>query len=165
MCGFCFDIKTCFICNKVFITQHTEKSEKYFCSHECSRRFASKKMNEWYEIGERRSNVAKLNHKINDKIKYCNNCNQETKHIIGIGCVNCYNKTNQNRIQASSQFMTNLWKNNNFKEKYINNSYCEECNKDIIDQKELCWIDKLKPYSQKCDGTDRIKKLNERFLN
>ena len=38
----------------------------------------------------------------------------------------------------------------------------EECNKDLLNNKELYWINILKPESQKCDGTDNIKPLNQR---
>ena len=34
---------------------------------------------------------------------------------------------------------------------------------DEMHDKELYWIDILKPYSQKCDGTDHIRHLNERL--
>ena len=130
MCGFCFDINKCDLCGKIFITHHQNiKSKNKFCSHECSRKFASLKMNDFYkEHPEKRKENMINNHKQNDKIKFCEICKQTTKFIIGIGCINCYNKTNKNRIIASKNYMTNLWKNNIFREKSFNKSFCEKCN-------------------------------------
>lgn len=41
----------------------------------------------------------------NDKILWCNNCNQNTMHILGIGCISCYNKdkTHKENIRKSIQ--------------------------------------------------------------
>ena len=71
MCGFCFDIKKCEICEKIFITQHTAKKDHIFCSQNCSRQYASSKMLDWYNEDNRRMSItAKKNHEINDKIKF-----------------------------------------------------------------------------------------------
>lgn len=51
------------------------------------------------KIGKRtgRSNL-KTAHQ-NDSIRYCEKCNSNSKHIIGIGCMTCYNR-NENHKQS-----------------------------------------------------------------
>jgi len=36
-------------------------------------------------------------HEENDTIKWCNICQKETMHIIGIGCMSCYNKSESHK--------------------------------------------------------------------
>lgn len=45
------------------------------------------------KIGKRTGSIVftKL-HKDNDKIKWCDICKKDTKHIIGIGCMSCFNR-------------------------------------------------------------------------
>lgn len=41
----------------------------------------------------------------------------------------------------------------------------EECNQENLNEKEIYWINKLKPLSQLCDSTDHIIPLNQRNFN
>lgn len=38
----------------------------------------------------------------------------------------------------------------------------EKCDTSMLNERELYWIEKLQPWSQKCNGTDNIKSLEER---
>ena len=40
----------------------------------------------------------------------------------------------------------------------------EECDKELLNEREIYWINKLQPWSQKCNGTDSIKPLEERNI-
>lgn len=50
------------------------------------------------EIGKKTgSQIMTRLHKENDIIKWCNICQKETMHIIGIGCMSCYNKSESHK--------------------------------------------------------------------
>ena len=59
---------------------------------------------------QQNSKIFKRLHKEKDRIKFCQKCNSNTKHIIGIGCMSCYNKTDDKR-KASTQTMIKNWQN------------------------------------------------------
>ena len=134
MCGFCFQINICYLCGKIYITQHKNnnnddnKNDKTFCSHNCSRAYACLCMDSWYkDHPEQRSKNMELIHKKYDSIKYCDICKENTIHLIGIGCLNCHNKSDSKR-EFSKINMTKLWENKEFRDLAYNYSYCKDCN-------------------------------------
>ena len=139
MCGFCFDINTCDMCGKIFITQHkNEKSDKIFCSHECSRKFSVMKMNQWYKNHpEKRTENAINMHKNYSGMKYCKICGKETYHLVGVGCIECHNKTESKR-NSSKIYMENLWKNEDFKNMAYHMKYCKICGCETIHKFFTC---------------------------
>ena len=58
------------------------------------------------------------------------------------------------------------WNNiaNNLGKNILEIKVLEECGSETIDERELYWINKFQPASQKCDGTDSIKSLGERKI-
>lgn len=139
MCGFCFDINICDLCGKIFITQHkNEKSDKIFCSRQCSRKFATTKMHQWYENHpEKRIENAINIHRNYSGIKYCEICGKETYHLVGAGCIECHNKTESKR-NSSKIYMENLWKNEDFKNMAYHKKYCEKCKCETIHKFFTC---------------------------
>lgn len=160
MCGFCFEINSCDMCGKVFLTQHKgiKKSDGYrntFCSHECSRKFACSKMQEWYnEHPEKRSELCYNNHSNHSGIKYCKKCDKETYHLVGAGCIVCHNKTESKR-ESSRINMTNLWKNEEFRNLAFHFDYCEECQK-ITNHKFYTCL-KCHPEVNGANGNSKIE--------
>lgn len=104
-CGLCKLFTECKNCNFIFeilnkwphdLIENNINLEN-FCSQSCVGKYTIK-------------NASKIAHK-NICIKFCKNCNTETKHIPGTGCLSCHNKTKLMR-KASSENINNLWKNN-----------------------------------------------------
>lgn len=73
--------------------------------------------------------VMKYIHKVHDGVKYCKVCKQNTKHIIGIGCLTCYNKSESHKehivstvkIRYSEEY-TNVWQVPKVKDKIVKTS-------------------------------------------
>ncbi|NMB09725.1 MAG: hypothetical protein GX982_03425 [Tissierellia bacterium] len=63
-------------------------------------------------------------------------------------------------IISSPEYWGNAYKTN----LTIKIKILEECLAPYLKERELFWIEKLKPISQKCDGTDNIAPINERIF-
>lgn len=102
----------CSVCGKISKVYRLEQYysntyENHYCSQSC---------------------VMKAVHK-NDSYKYCEVCKDNTKHIIGIGCMSCYNKSDSHKAsivrrikERYGEEYTNVYQVPEIKEKIVRTS-------------------------------------------
>lgn len=159
--------------------QICETHEKIWCNH-CNKWetikynlidlhwiFYKSKTNTWikdfpHQVQSLENNIIGINKLQNDAISgiYCWLINHKPFYIGKSTDILCRSYDHMFEMYNSPQYWDNIV--NNFDKNTLEIKVLEECKPEIINGREMYWINKLKPSSQKCNGTDAIKSLEER---